>query len=83
MQPAAGPQATAPASQSGPAVHPRRAYPPPQAATSYTGRVAPRVALLAPELVDRNVVLRVLRWAGLGDGGGGGGGGDELAEDAA
>lgn len=60
-------------------------YLPPQALASYTGRLAPRLALLSPELLDRHVVQRVLRWAELGQpqGGGGGGGLSELlAEDA-
>lgn len=63
----------------------------PQALDSYTGRLAPRLALLSRELIQQNVVERVLRWAALGacDAGGagvGGCGGDMtalLAEDAA
>lgn len=57
-----------------------------QALESYTGRLAPRLALLSRERVEQSVVLRVLRWAGLGGGGGGGGEaglGALLAEDAA
>lgn len=61
---------------------------------SLTGRLAPRVALLDPALLDGHVTQRVLRWAALGgsmgSGGiaavGGGGVGDlsaMLAEDAA
>lgn len=62
----------------------------PQALNSYAGRLDPRLALLSPELLERHVVRRVLRWAALGDAGGGGtaavgGGGDLgalLTEDA-
>ena len=64
---------------------------PPQALDSYTGRLAPRLALLGPEQLERNVAQRVLRWAGLGAGAGAGGAGGDggadlsamLAEDAA
>lgn len=59
--------------------------PPPQALSSCTGRLAPRLALLSPQLVEQHVVQRVLRWAGMGGGGAGGGGTDLsvlLAEDA-
>lgn len=63
----------------------------PQALDSYTGRLAPRLALLSRERIQQNVVERVLRWAAMGacDTGGAGvgsGGGDMaamLAEDAA
>lgn len=60
---------------------------PSQALASYTGRLAPRLALLSPELLDRHVVQRVLRWAGMGDPAnagdcGGAGLGAMLAEDA-
>ena len=37
-----------------------------QALQSYTGRVAPRLALLGAEQLERGVVQRVLRWAALG-----------------
>ena len=37
-----------------------------QALDSYTGRTAPRVALLSRERIEQNVVQRVLRWAGMG-----------------
>lgn len=40
-----------------------------QAVRSLTGRLAPRVALLDPTLLDRHVAQRVLRWAALGGGG--------------
>jgi hypothetical protein len=42
-----------------------------QALDSFTGRLDPRLALLSRELVEHNVVHRVLRWAGLGRGDGG------------
>lgn len=60
----------------------------PQALGSYAGRLEPRLALLSRELLERNVVQRVLRWAGLGGGGAAGSGGAQadvstlLAEDA-
>lgn len=39
-----------------------------QAVRSLAGRLAPRVALLDPTLLDRHVTQRVLRWAALGGG---------------
>lgn len=46
----------------------------PQAVRSLAGRLAPRVALLDPAMLDRHVTQRVLRWAALGGGSGVAGG---------
>ncbi|PSC68227.1 hypothetical protein C2E20_8189 [Micractinium conductrix] len=53
-----------------------------QALDSYTGRMAPRLALLSAERLEQGVVQRVLRWAAAG-GAGDADPGTLLAEDAA